>query len=42
VGRSEADAPDVDARVFVPKNLAIGQFADLRVSGARDYDLVAQ
>jgi ribosomal protein S12 methylthiotransferase len=42
VGRSEADAPDVDARVFVPKELPIGKFADLRVSGARDYDLVAQ
>jgi ribosomal protein S12 methylthiotransferase len=42
VGRSEADAPDVDARVFVPKGLPVGQFADLRVSGARDYDLVAQ
>jgi ribosomal protein S12 methylthiotransferase len=42
VGRSEADAPDVDARVFVPKGLPIGKFADLRVSGARDYDLVAQ
>jgi ribosomal protein S12 methylthiotransferase len=41
VGRSEADAPDVDARVFVPAGLAVGQFADLRVSGARDYDLVA-
>jgi ribosomal protein S12 methylthiotransferase len=40
-GRSEADAPDVDARVYVPKHLPVGQFVNLKVSGARDYDLVA-
>jgi ribosomal protein S12 methylthiotransferase len=42
VGRSEADAPDVDARVYVPAHLPVGQFADLRVTGARGYDLVAE
>ena len=41
VGRSEADAPDVDARVYVPAHLPIGEFAALQVTGARDYDLVA-
>ena len=41
VGRSEADAPDVDARVYVPGHLPVGQFADLHVTGARGYDLVA-
>jgi ribosomal protein S12 methylthiotransferase len=41
VGRSEADAPDVDARVYVPEHLPVGQFADLHVTGARGYDLVA-
>jgi ribosomal protein S12 methylthiotransferase len=42
VGRSEGDAPDVDARVYVPAHLPVGQFAELRVSGARGYDLVAE
>ena len=41
VGRSEADAPDVDARVYVPGNLPVGQFADLKVTGSRGYDLEA-
>jgi ribosomal protein S12 methylthiotransferase len=41
IGRSEADAPDVDARVYVPTHLPVGQFARLRVTGAHDYDLVA-
>jgi ribosomal protein S12 methylthiotransferase len=42
VGRSEADAPDVDARVFVPAHLPVGRFADLTVTAAREYDLVAE
>ena len=42
VGRSEADAPDVDARVFVPTHLPVGRFADLTVTAAREYDLVAE
>jgi ribosomal protein S12 methylthiotransferase len=41
VGRSDADAPDVDARVYVPAHLPVGQFADLRVTGSRGYDLEA-
>ncbi len=41
VGRSESDAPDVDARVYVPAHLPVGQFVALKVTGARDYDLVA-
>jgi ribosomal protein S12 methylthiotransferase len=41
-GRSEADAPDVDARVFVPVHLPVGHFADLTVTAAREYDLVAE
>jgi ribosomal protein S12 methylthiotransferase len=42
VARSEADAPDVDARVFVPVHLIPGDFADVTVIGAREYDLVAE
>jgi len=41
IARSEADAPDVDARVFVPEHLPIGEFADVTVTDSRDYDLVA-
>jgi ribosomal protein S12 methylthiotransferase len=39
--RSEADAPEVDARVFVPQDLPVGEFAEVQVVGAQDYDLVA-
>ena len=41
IARSEADAPEVDARVFVPENLPVGEFADVVVNGARGYDLIA-
>jgi ribosomal protein S12 methylthiotransferase len=40
--RSEADAPEVDARVSVPKNLPPGQFAEVKVIAANEYDLVAE
>jgi ribosomal protein S12 methylthiotransferase len=42
LARSEADAPDVDARVFVPESLPVGEFADVTVVAAREYDLVAE
>jgi ribosomal protein S12 methylthiotransferase len=42
VARSEMDAPDVDARVFVPATLPVGEFVTLTVTGAREYDLVAE
>jgi len=42
VARSEADAPEVDARVFVPKRLPVGQFAEVTVVSADEYDLVAR
>ncbi|MEI9999613.1 MAG: 30S ribosomal protein S12 methylthiotransferase RimO [Verrucomicrobiota bacterium] len=41
VARSEADAPEVDPRVFVPEHLPAGQFAEVTVVAAREYDLVA-
>ena len=40
--RSEADAPEVDARVFVPKRLPVGEFAEVTVIAANEYDLVAE
>jgi ribosomal protein S12 methylthiotransferase len=41
IARGEADAPEVDARVFVPDHLPVGDFADVMITGAREYDLVA-
>jgi len=42
IARSEADAPDVDARVFVPESLPVGQFAEVTVLAAKEYDLIAE
>lgn len=41
VARGEADAPDIDGRVYVPRSLPVGEFADVLITGARDYDLLA-
>ena len=41
IARSEADAPDIDGRVYVPDDLPIGEFAEVSVTGYRDYDLIA-
>jgi ribosomal protein S12 methylthiotransferase len=41
VARSEADAPDIDGRVYVPRSLAVGEFANVTISGHHDYDLLA-
>lgn len=43
VGRSEMDAPEVDGVVYVKgKGLKPGQFADIRVIGTMEYDLVGE
>jgi ribosomal protein S12 methylthiotransferase len=39
--RTEADAPDVDARVILSKPAPVGEFVTLRINGARGYDLLA-
>ena len=41
IARSEGDAPEVDARVFVPQSLPVGQFAHVQIVGSQEYDLVA-
>ena len=41
VARGEADAPDIDGRVYVPRTLPVGDFAEVTITGARDYDLLA-
>jgi len=41
VARGEADAPDIDGRVYVPRSLPVGSFVSLAVTGFHDYDLLA-
>ena len=42
VGRSKADAPDVDGLVYVTgENLSEGQIVDCEIVAAREYDLIA-
>ena len=40
--RSEADAPDIDGRVYVRGQLTPGEFARVKVLGHTDYDLIAE
>ena len=42
VARGEADAPDIDGRVYVRGKLPIGEFAQVRIIGHTDYDLIAE
>jgi ribosomal protein S12 methylthiotransferase len=41
VARGEADAPDIDGRVYVPITLPVGEFVTVKITGAEDYDLLA-
>ena len=41
VARTEADAPDVDARVILSQPATVGEFTSRRITGSRGYDLLA-
>jgi ribosomal protein S12 methylthiotransferase len=41
VARGEADAPDIDGRVYVPKDLSVGAFAEVTITGVHGYDLLS-
>jgi ribosomal protein S12 methylthiotransferase len=41
VARGEADAPDIDGRVYVPRDLPVSEFAEVQITGFHDYDLLA-
>ena len=41
VARTEADAPDVDARVILSKAAPVGEFVRRTIVGSRGYDLLA-
>ena len=42
VARGEADAPDIDGRVYVKGRIPAGTFAEVRVVGHTAYDLIAE
>ena len=42
MARGEADAPDIDGRVYVRGALPPGEFAQVRIVGHTDYDLLAE
>jgi ribosomal protein S12 methylthiotransferase len=41
IARGEADAPDIDGRVYIRGKLPIGQFARVKIIGHTDYDFSA-
>jgi ribosomal protein S12 methylthiotransferase len=41
IARTEADAPDVDARVILSQAAPVGEFVTRRITGTRGYDLLA-
>jgi ribosomal protein S12 methylthiotransferase len=42
VGRGEADAPDIDGRVYIRGQVPVGEFVRVKVIGHTDYDLIAE
>ena len=42
LARGEADAPDIDGRVYVRGKLSAGEFARVKIIGHTDYDLIAE
>ena len=42
VARGEADAPDIDGRVYIRGKLPLGEFAQVKIIGHTDYDLIAE
>jgi ribosomal protein S12 methylthiotransferase len=42
IARGAADAPDIDGRVYVRGKLPVGKFAQVKVVGHTDYDLIAE
>ena len=43
VGRTTADAPEIDCRVVIKdKDLTAGAFVDARITGVDDYDLIGE
>ena len=41
VARGEADAPDIDGRVYLPITAPVGEFVEVGITGSDEYDLLA-
>ena len=45
IGRTEQDSPEVDNEVLIPAaahSLRVGDFADIKITGAEEYDLLGE
>ena len=42
IARGEADAPDIDGRVYIRGKVPIGDFTKVKIIGHTDYDLIAE
>jgi ribosomal protein S12 methylthiotransferase len=42
IARGEADAPDIDGRVYIRGKLPLSEFARVKIVGHTDYDLIAE
>ena len=42
IARGEVDAPDIDGRVLIRGDVPLGQFAEVKIIGHTDYDLIAE
>lgn len=42
IARGEADAPDIDGRIYIQGSLEPHQFHTVRITGSTDYDLIAE
>ena len=42
IARGEVDAPDIDGRILIKGELPLGQFANVKITGHTDYDLIAE
>jgi len=40
IGRTSADAPEIDCNVIIRSNLSPGDFVKVQITGAQDYDLL--
>lgn len=42
VARGEADAPDIDGRIYIKGNSSVGSFTQVKIIAHTDYDLIAK
>ena len=42
VARACADAPDIDGRILLTRPAPVGEFIDVRITGAQVYDLIGE